>query len=201
MLFHGPGARGEAERTLPQIGRRIAEPFGLEGLKIDEARDIISLMQSAQVGDQPGCVLVGPLDEARQAATDVLLKVVEEFDPEAVRPVLWAHDLGSVSQTIVSRCVHRWCPKGTSSVNEDSMKLAFDLVDATLRKDRARVIEMLRNVKSEGFADLVEATTRVLAMAPEQLTGNRFVLWERVRKLALYRHMGKTEVLAVFAGG
>ena len=199
LLFHGPGARVEVDRQLPQIGRRIADPFGEEGLKIDDARSIIPLMQSASVGDEPGVFLVGPLDLAQQNATDVLLKVIEEFDPDAVRPVLWAHDLGAVSVTIRSRCIHRWCP-GAEKSDEEGMEFAFNLVDAAIKKDRARVIEMLRENKTSPES-VIGCCVRVVSFDPDQMTGARYDFWKRLRRLAGYRHVGKNELLAAFAGG
>lgn len=184
---------------LPQIGRSVGGPFGEEGLKIDDARSIIALMQSAAVGDEPGVFVVGPLDLARQNATDVLLKVIEEFDPEVVRPVLWAHDLGAVSTTIRSRCIHRWCP-GPEKHDDEMVAFALDLVKAAVDQDRARAIELLRDNKAAA-EDVIDVCVRVLSFDPDQMVGKRYEFWKRLRRLAGYRYVGKNELLAVFAGG
>jgi len=202
LLFHGPGARVEALRALPQIGRRVAEPFGEDGLKVDDTREIIKLMQDAPLGDEPGVILIGPMDRAESKSTDVLLKTIEEFDHECVRPVLYAYDLGSVSSTIKSRCILRWCPDAPPNPEgEEAMKLAFDLVEASCRQDRARVIELLKEKKAPDVVPILESCANVLALNPEFLVGVRHELWLRVRNLARYRHVGKTELLATFVGG
>lgn len=201
LLFHGPGARVEALRAMPRIGRAVSEPIGEDGLKVEGARTISQLLQDRPLGDREGALLIGPMDRAEQKATDVLLKIIEEFDPEGVRPVLYAYDLGSVSSTIKSRCIHRWCPDGPEDPqDEERVKLAFDLVDATLQTDRARVIEALRDVKGPEGAEIIEACAQVLVLEPESLAGARQVLWQKLRTLASYRHVGKTELLATFIG-
>ena len=192
-------ARQERGRQFPQIGRCVGGPFGEEGLKIDDARSIIALMKSAAVGDEPGAFVVGPLDLAQQNATDVLLKVIEEFDPEVVRPVLWARDLGAVSATIRSRCVHRWCP-GAEEHDDEMMTFALDLVKAAVDQDRARAIELLRDSKAKP-GDIIDVCVRALSFDPDQMTGKRYEFWKRLRRLAGYRYVGKNELLAVFAGG
>lgn len=202
LLFHGPGARVEALRLLPQVGRCVAEPFGDDGLKVDQTRDILKLMLDAPLGDEPGVILIGPMDLAEQKSSDVLLKAIEEFDPEVVRPMLWAYDLGSVSSTIKSRCVHRWCPTAPESpANEEAMKQAFDLVDASVQQDRARVLELLKDTKAAEARVVLESCASVLSLNPELLVGGRYDLWQRIRELARYRHVGKTELLATFVGG
>jgi len=199
LLFHGPRARQEGGQQLPRIGRCVGGPFGEEGLKIDDARSIIALMQSATVGDEPGAFIVGPLDLAQQNATDVLLKVIEEFDPEVVRPVLWANDLGAISSTIRSRCIHRWCP-GLEEHDEEMLAFALDLLKAAVDKDRARAIELLRETKASP-GDIIDACVRAMSLDPDQMSGKRYMFWERLRRLGGYRYVGKNEILAVFAGG
>jgi len=48
---------------------------------------------------------------------------------------------------------------------------------------------------------ILESCANVLALNPEFLVGVRHELWLRVRNLARYRHVGKTELLATFVGG
>lgn len=203
LLFHGPGAQQTAESELDQIGRAVAPPFGLDGLKIDDARAIIGLMETAPVGDRPGALLIGPLDRARQQATDVLLKVIEEFDPKGVRPVVWAHDIGGVAPTIRSRCLHRWCP-GEESVDETLMNFAFELIDAYLTGDCATVIEIIDQQSKTDAPDLLEAVVKALSTNLEQMDGDRYALWVRVRRLLQFRLQGskvgkmRNEMIAVF---
>ena len=187
---------------LPQIGRRVAEPFGDDGLKVDQTREIIKLMRETPLGDQVGALLIGPMDRAEQKSSDVLLKAIEEFDPECVRPVLWAYDLGSVSSTIKSRCIHRWCPDAPPLHQDpERAKLASDLVEASVRGDTAAVLELLSGKKAADATEILESCVEVLSRHPEALLGARYDLWMRVRKLAGYRHVGRTELLATFVGG
>jgi hypothetical protein len=203
LLFHGPGAAQAAADFLPSVGRPVAAPFGECGLKIDEARSVINLMRNAPIGDVPGSVLIGPLDIAAQNATDVLLKCIEEFDPEIVRPVLWAKDLGAVSSTIKSRCLHRWCPDVPADEDRESLiRIAFDLVDASTAGDLAKVIEVLKEgTKDMAAQDIIEASAQALATDPKALVGAHHALWERLRALSLYRNVSRTELMAAFVGG
>lgn len=202
LLFHGPGAKEASEAFLPTVGRVLTEPFGQCGLKIEEARQIIELMLDSPLGDDPGVVWVGPLDVAAQNATDVLLKCLEEFDPDIVRPVLWANDLGAVSDTIVSRCLHRWCPESSSKEDQEGLiRIAFELVDAATSGDDLKVVELLlEGAKDLELYGLLESAAQALAVEYKQLVGLRFALWERLRTLGLRKSVSRTELLAAFLG-
>lgn len=176
---------------LPSIGRLLHEPFGEAGLKMAESREIIDLMNNAPMGDDPGAVLIGPMDRSQQMATDVLLKSIEEYDPEIVRPVLWALNEQDVSPTIRSRCLHRWCP-ATETYDELLLEHAEKLVDASLKQQRAIVLETLK----ENGEEILSAVARVLSW--RKMDEPTRALWERVRAVLRVRKPTATEVLAPF---
>jgi len=192
VLFHGPGARASASRAVHGLGRLLHSPFGEDGLKIAESREIIDLMNNTPVGDRVGVIVVGPLDRAAPASTDVLLKSIEEFNPEVVRPVLWAHDETEVSSTIRSRCLRRWCP-GETVVDEDTMEAARQLVTEALGGHRASVVEILN-----------DRDPRDMLVGAAQALGERGIdeetqdLWESVRATLRHRNPTATEALAAF---
>lgn len=192
ILFHGPGARAAAMRAVGGLGRLLHAPFGEAGLKIAESREIIDLMNNAPLGDEPGVVVVGPLDRALPASTDVLLKSIEEFNPAIVRPVLWAHDETEVSSTIRSRCLRRWCP-GERAVDEEVLDVARQLVAESLGGHRASVIELLNDRDPRDV--LVGAAQ---ALNERGIDDETEKLWESVREALRYRNPTATEALAAF---
>lgn len=190
MLFHGPSARSKAVELAYQMGRLVEEPIGDEGLKIDDARRVVDLMGMANVGDKVGVVVVGPLDFARQAATDALLKTIEEFDPGYTRPVLWATDAGDVSPTIRSRCREMWCP-GDLDYPEEAMDSARRILDAVVDRDRATVIEAWKDSTDHG--EMLKALAKVLSFQMDDPKARE--LWGRVREVLRHHTPTKYEVL------
>lgn len=173
------------------LGRLLAV-FGSEGLKIAESREIIDMMGNSPVGDQPGVVVIGPMDWARQNATDVLLKTLEEFDPRVVCPVLWAHDESEVSPTIRSRCLRQWCP-GEIVTDEEVATRARDLVNEALDRRYASVVELL---KEQDPRQMLEAASDILRERGIDKTTRR--LWESVRAASKAREPSMNEVVAAF---
>lgn len=198
ILFHGPGARQAAVDEASQQGRLVAPPFGDEGLKTDEAREVVELLYSTPIGDDPGVLVVGPMDEANPKASDVLLKVLEEGDLRVAIPILWANDLGAVSPTIRSRCLHRWVNGSAAEEDEDLEFGVRELLDASFRDEVARMPPALTKLKGK--------EKKVAAVAAEVLASmlddpKALVLWERVRKLAMKRNPVPMEILATFLPG
>jgi len=194
LLFHGPTARAQALAMVPSLGRLLHEPFGDDGLKIAESREVVELMNHAPVGDRPGVVVIGPVCRAPPFSTDVLLKSIEEFDQRTVRPVLWAFDEAEVSATLRSRCLARWCP-GTREVVPDAAEAARRAVDAVLLGDAAAVIEALH--ETDGRLVLEAAAGVLLGRGLDDVAG---LLWESVRLPLRYRDPTPTEALAAFLG-
>jgi len=192
VLFHGPGAERAAKAKARSIGRLIHEPFGANGLKIAESREIVDLMNSAPVGDEPGVIVIGPMDRANRSAQDVLLKNLEEFDDRIIRPVLWALDEADVIGTIRSRCVRQWCP-GETLQDDDIVYQARAVVECYTANDIAGLIEALKDREPR---PLLEAAAKVLAEGG--IDDETAKLWERIRKTLKHKTPTATETLATF---
>lgn len=118
-LCHGPTGQNRAGELASNWGRLVGV-YGhpVDGLSIDIMREVAEAMLLSPVGDRPGSLVIGPVDVVSQGGIeDVLLKSLEEYNSlsVAVRPYLWAHDIGGVRPTIRSRCLDVWCPGQTSS--------------------------------------------------------------------------------------
>jgi hypothetical protein len=173
----------------------LADPIGDEGLKTDEVREAVKLLNSAVVGSRIGVVVLGPLDGIRPEASDVLLKTLEDFNPKSVQPILWAYDAGDVRGTIRSRCLEEWCPYGLDPETE-FQEDALEVVRASLKRDWASVIDIVKERKGQE-RELLSATATVLSRAK----GAKWVpLWLSVREALQYRNLSKNEVLAALLG-
>ena len=139
VLFHGPGSEETGHRAATSYGRLL--PFTGSSLKKDGARELVSLLSSRTMVSTS--VLVGPIDEASPATSDVLLKVIEELDPRGVKPFLWAWDLGGVSVTLRSRCVLQFCP-GVDVRTESYLPNAKSLLKAYSQGDWVTLIESVQ---------------------------------------------------------
>ena len=195
-LFHGPGAWQAACQEAESLGRLVADPFGADGLKVDEARQIVMLLNSTPVCSELGVVLVGPMDDANSKASDALLKSLEENDGEVVVPVLWARDLGTVTATVRSRCLPVWVPGTDSVLDEVVENRARALVDAYMGDDQVRIVSELDEPK--GMAPLVVAVAE--ALVPHLADKGARMLWERLRPLTKYDNPTPYEVLSAFVG-
>lgn len=192
VLFHGPEALAKALEAARSYGRLLHEPFGQEGLKIEESRTIIDLMANAPLGDKPGVLILGPMDHAWPAAADALLKSLEEFEGDIVRPVLWAHDEGGVKATIRSRCIRRWCP-GPEISDKAILEQVRILVESSLKGNRAGVLESLKDLEG----DILLAATQILRERTVFSKGE-VRLWERIRGVLRFHNPSPTEIKAVF---
>jgi len=180
------------------------EPFGDEGLKVDEAREFVLLMQCPPVGEDLGVVIAGPLDHAAPKSTDVLLKSIEE-PPPYVFPLLWATDLGGVAATIQSRCLPIWCPATASTwvepTDEVVEEVARTLVTEVMAGRLWQVPTLVAKVKASGKQRSREP--ELVAEAVDALSGmlgdpKARALWERIRELATWRNPTQIEVIAAF---
>lgn len=208
LLFHGPGAQEEAHAHAASVGRLLAEPFE-NGLGVDETREVVHLLGSAVVGSQIGVVILGPMDAMKSAAAaDVLLKTLEDFNPDSVLPVLWAHDAGNVRGTIRSRCLEVWCPHGPMPYR-DLESEAHALCKAALTRDWSTVIETLKewegteddsSKRAENRRRLLSACAEILAGAASRGLGWR-PLWLSIRKTLGYQNISKGELLATLLVG
>ena len=182
-LFHGPRAQdraGDAARLWGRVIGVIGDP--VEGLDIEMTRRAAELLRQPVVGDVRGSLVVGPMDRMSvEGIEDVLLKIVEEFDGEVVRPYLWAGDLGGVRATIRSRCVDVWSPGVTPP--SPVYAQAEEIVRCSLSRNIPGLIDAL----GEKWKEDGEAILRVI---PEVLMKTRnpgtFPLWLRLRPLLAY---------------
>ena len=204
LLFHGPGARQAVLDEASRRGRLLHPPFGEEsptGLKADEAREFVSLLQFAPIGADIGIVVAGPMDVASPKAADGLLKAIEQFH-QFVLPLLWAHDLGGVQGTIRSRCLPIWAPAtGYEPVDEELEEVARQLLDAALN-DRAYEVPTLvgkmgptNNKAARYKALLIEV---VDAMSAQVDNPKVLALWERVRPVTMWKNPTQMEVIVAF---
>jgi hypothetical protein len=172
----------------------LHDPFGEDGLKIAESREIIELMNGTPLGDQVGVIVVGPMDRALPASTDVLLKTLEEFDPQVFRPILWAYDEGGVRPTIRSRCVRRWCP-GDEIRDEELLRQVTELVQASLNQDRPAVLSFLRETTG---VEVLLAASQVLRDRGAEISTKELQLWDQLRQVLRVRNPSANEIKAVF---
>jgi hypothetical protein len=204
LLFHGPGARQAALDEAGRRGRLLHDPFGDEGLKVDEAREFAALLMHAPLGADVGVVVAGPMDIALPKSADALLKGIEQFNPY-VLPLLWASDLGGVQGTIRSRCLPVWAPAtGHEPADEEVEEVARDLLRAALAGHAADVPALVGKMAKtkkqparyhELLAEVAYAMTAMLD-DPRVLP-----LWERVREVCRWRNPTPIEIIVAFLPG
>jgi len=178
ILFHGPNSNNICVSSAEKYGPQVCPPLGAEGLTRQEARDAVKLLMSPSVGGKASLV-VGPLEDSTLGSTDVLLKILEEPYPSAPRLFLWTRDLGSVSFTIRSRCLHQWCP-GVDAVS-DLTDVATEMISSLLREEIASIVFMVLDAKGRE-EDLLRECVRLVS---EKDFANLkvFSFWARARKL------------------
>ena len=194
-IFHGPGAKDVASKEVVARGRLLADPFGSNGLKVDEARKIIGLLRIPPLDGSVGVILVGPMDQAQSAASDALLKTIEELNENLFVLVLWANDLVDVAPTIQSRCHNVWC-RGEENVDEEAHKVATDLIGRHRDGDIISVLEILREEK--GLDVILRLVPEVIASGLADSTGpdTDMSLWQQVREVLMYTNPSRNEVVS-----
>ena len=196
LLFHGPGAQDEAHAKAEE-GRLLAPPFEPDkGLKTDDMREIVGLMSSRVIGNKVGVVLLGPVDNIHPSASDVILKSLEDHNPDYILPILWARDAEEVRPTIRSRCHLEWCPYGQDTANELSEE-ARSLCKACLKGDWSTVITTVLEHKGQE-RQLLESCSLILSGAKGHIW---IPLWLSIRKALLRRNLSKAEILSALMGG
>ena len=194
-LYHGPGARQYALDEASRAGVLLHEPFGEDGLKVDAAHEIVSLLQAAPIGIDMGVVVVGPMDKAPPRSADVLLKSVEE-PSDYIWLVLWADDLGGVRDTIQSRCLTMWCPAtGFEAPDEELESTARELLAAYLGGRYFEVPGLVAKMKGKEAELLGEVAD---AMGGTLDNPKVPPLWERVREVAKWWRPLPMEIISAF---
>lgn len=175
-LYHGPGAQDQVLEDAQAKGRLMGS-YGDANFNIEVARKVVSIMNSTPVGDRLATLVAGPLDEALLGSLDPLLKAIEEFDGSLIQPYLWAHDLGGVSGTIMSRCFLRWCP-GEYTVPHEVMDVMERICQAAVDRELDVVIDRLSKLKGQE-----QEVFQGAALHLSTLEGTKHLrLWERVRE-------------------
>lgn len=183
LLFYGPGACTEAQSAALAHGPYAAPPYGMEGLKIDEAREVALLVQRPAVGDRGAqSLVVGPMDAIREGSADALLKSIEEVNASTVRPFLWADDIGEVRSTIVSRCVSVWCPVDPyPAVDEELVSMAETTLSAYQKGNLPVILDCIEQSKGKERQFLLEVVKKL----PDWHRYHRcdfLDLWSRLRQ-------------------
>ena len=202
FLFHGPGAKQAALSHIQNIGGwMMAPPIGEEGLKVADAREVTELLLSPPVGDCAlGVVLIGPVDRATPDALDALLKPIEEFGAATI-PVLWAHDLEDVWETIRSRCMDQWAPADLLIEDEDSSQaLAWDVLEVVLSGNLAVLTRLTgKRAKEEKVDVVIQAMITSLASDIQQPVRRK--MWDSLRKLTQQRRPTRAGLIAALLEG
>jgi hypothetical protein len=176
----------------------LAKPYGEDGLKTDEAREVVSCLSSPPVGDQMGSLVIGPMDKASPRSSDVLLKILEDFDPNAVLPILWANDIEAVSPTVRSRCLVKRVDAKSGPDEEDPLwEAALDLDSALREGDVPRICRIVIDAKGSE-RELLEYLVEYLS---SDLTGEGLQIWNRLRPLFSFGRISRVEVLCALLPG
>ena len=203
VLYHGPGSEGAARKAARDHGLVIPFWTSGEALKKGDAREVVSLLSQTPVGSRAWGVVIGPLDEISAAVGDVLLKTVEEFNPEGIRPFLWARDLGGVIPTLRSRCLQEFIP-GVDERIALCRPQADKLLKSYIQKNWTELVDSLKESKGDEefvLLALVEAIQERLGDTTVQ--GELLLLWGALRQFFESREapMTPARVLAVFLVG
>lgn len=203
VLYHGPGSESAARKAARDHGLVI--PFGTSGeaLKKGDAREVVALLSQTPVGSRAWGVVIGPLDEVSAAVGDVLLKTIEEFNPEGIRPFLWARDLGGVIPTIRSRCLQEFIP-GVDERIALCRPQADKLLKSYIQKNWTDIVDSLKESKGEEefvLLALVEAIQERLG--DETVQKELLALWGSLRELFEIREapMTHARILSAFLVG
>jgi hypothetical protein len=200
-LYHGPGARSTAIREGSAKGSLLVPPVGDSGLKVDEARECITLLRSPPVGDRLGVLVIGPMDLSPPKSSDVLLKSLEE-PPSPVLLCLWANDIESVRGTIRSRCLPVWCPTRTDEdlqTEESLTQLSHEILESIFHGPRLWLLPALfAKAQSKEDLLLLELSEALLSYPVDS---RLLRVWKLLRELAeTTPKPSGLELLAAFSG-
>jgi len=185
LLLHGPTA---LDTLLDEPRLRGWQtpfpPFGFDkGLKVDDARDFVAAVFSPPPTTRL-CAYMASLQGTTDRVQDVLLKVLEEHDPQRVHILLAVDDIGTVLPTIRSRCHERWC--GGEIPTPPLLGVAQGML-SDLRAGRlAEAIDPLRKKAHEAPA-LLDALTFAAKDDP--------ALWVKLRPLHGYNNLSLADIL------
>jgi len=203
LIHHGPGAEEAARNAARAYGLVVPFLAAGEALKKGDAREVVSLLGQTPVGSKAWGVVIGPLDEISPAVGDVLLKTIEEFNPEGIRPFLWARDLGGVIPTIRSRCLNEFVYGEDDRIGMCRPQ-ADRLLKTYIRKNWTDLVTELKESKGdEEFVLLALVDALQERLGDATVRDDLLRLWGALRELFRSREapMTPARVLAVFLGG
>jgi len=190
LLFHGPGAEQAAREEATQSGMLAAPPFGTgKGLRVAAAREVVGLLQSPVIGSRRGVVLIR-LDDADPKTQDVLLKTLEDYDTSAWQIILWVGDIGSVRDTVRSRCFARW----VNMQSDETPRLHGAAQNLLSYVEKNQIAELISSVREhrDYLPELLDACLRLL---PEDMDRHaRF--WPHFRPLCEHKQFTTLEFVS-----
>lgn len=193
FLLYGPGAK-EHLITLSKGGRMLSSPFGETGLKIEEARSIVELSNNLPPGKEDCLIVIGPMNRATPASSDVLLKLIEE-PPDKLKIILWAEDLQGVLPTIISRCWLKWCYAEEECKREKEAKV---LLECLLKKELAEALKVLEESKKFLEEVLVSVVTLISREEPNTRYNG---IWRGIRKVLKEKNISLLLVSSTLLSG
>jgi hypothetical protein len=196
-LYYGPDAAQTAQDAARRAGR-VAGTYGADGLKVDEARTIVSRSGIPPVGGGLSVFLVGPIDLANHKAVDTLLKTIEE-PPPFLKIILWAKDLGEVRPTVVSRSLHIWCPAEGSGVDDELLDMAGEALNAFKRGNMLTLLTLTEEHGKSDPREWLAALAEALVLSGEQKKLSSW--WVRARKALSQTHVTLSDVVLTYYGG
>jgi hypothetical protein len=155
-IHHGSGVETAIAELLE--GKTLIKP-PYDDLKVDPVKDLVEAYSQVWP-HKNACLLAGPLDAADPSTLDILLKRIEEPFENAPELILWAHDYGSVPETIRSRCSERYHyqPQG----QHELYMLGEQLYDAIESSSLVDLSNTLRRVGKGQYRAILEAYVEVL---------------------------------------
>jgi hypothetical protein len=190
IIHHGSGVR-QAVADLMEGKTLIKPPY--TDLKTEQVKELVEVY--SQVWPQEDALLIaGPLDEANPSTLDVLLKRIEEPFEGAPELILWATDLGSVPDTIRSRCGERYHyqPQGEHPLYHKAERLYTAYKEQKL----VDLCDTLRGVGKGDYRAILEAYAEVLVEKGDT------DLWDEGLKRLLKRpRMSQVALYGYFVGG
>lgn len=186
LLFYGHSAKSKALEHAKIKGRLVTQPFE-PPIKVDMAREIVSLASAPPIGSTKGMIVLG-LNKASDKVMDTFLKTLEDHDNSKLDLCLWVTDIGSVTPTVKSRCFLVWCG---AEHEEDKIPENLDECEkflSDLEKGYiAECIGVILKTKSS-----VEEFLRGITYC---LTKNRDMeMWQRIRPLYSLNRPTKLEL-------
>jgi len=166
--------------------------MGEDGLRVAQAREAVRILSTRTIGERRGVLVLGPMDLANDKSCDVLLKSIEEIDPEGTFPILWANDLSEVRETIVNRCLCVWKGGDRTVLDKEVEVRAVQLVDAVTTNDLNLISRLVRD--SKDLRALGDGVAREVSERFQKGDLSALAVWERLRPEMAFTNPSKIGV-------